>query len=68
MSDQVVQFIEKTIETWRMELKARGKSLAVIKIQRGIFQRDALSSLLFVTAMMQLNDIIRKCKARHKLS
>ena len=30
--DQVVQFIKKTMETWRRELTAGGKSLAEIKI------------------------------------
>ena len=30
--DQVVQFIEKTMETWRVELTAGGKSLADAKI------------------------------------
>ena len=61
--DQVVQFIEKTIEIWRVELTARGKSLAEVKIQRSIFQGDALSPLLFVIAMMPLNHILRKCTA-----
>ena len=51
-----------------MELKAGGKSLAEVKIQRGIFQGDALSLLLFVIAMMPLNLILRKCTARYKLS
>ena len=50
------------------ELTARGKSLAETKIQRGIFQGDALSPLLFIIAMMQLNHILRKCTAGYKLS
>ena len=44
--DQIVQFIEKTMQTWRVELTAGGQSLAEVKIQRGVFQRDALSPLL----------------------
>ena len=51
-----------------MELTAGGRSLAETKIQRGIFQRDALSPLLFVIAMMTLNHILRKCTAGFKLS
>ena len=61
--DQVVQFIEKTMKTWRVELITGGKSLAEVKIQRGIFQGDVLSSLLFVIAMMPLNHILRKWTA-----
>ena len=40
--DQVVLFMEKTMETCRVELTAGGKSLAEVKIQRGLFQGDAL--------------------------
>ena len=54
------------MKTWRVELS--GQSLAEVKIQRGIFQVDVLSSLLFVRAMMPLNHILRKCTAGYKLS
>ena len=63
--DEVIQFIEKT---WRVELTAGSKSLAVVKIQRGTFQGDTLSPLLFVIAMMPLSHIIRKCIGGYQLS
>ena len=66
--NKVINFIEKTMETWRVELTAGEKSLAEAKIQKGIFQVDALSPLLFVIAMMPLNHIHRKCTAGYKLS
>ena len=66
--DPVAQFIEKIMETWRVELTAGGKSLAAVKIQRGKFQGDALSPLLFVIAMMLLNYILKKSTAGYKLS
>ena len=66
--DQVVQFIEKTMETGRVELTAEEKSLAEVKIQRRIFHGDALSPLLFVIAMMPFSHILRICTARYKLS
>ena len=66
--DQVVQFIEKTMKTWRVELTTGGKSFEKIKIQCGISQGDALSLLLFMITMMSLNHIIRKCTSRYKLS
>ena len=47
---------------------AGGRSLAETNIQRGIFQGDALSPLLFIIAMMPLNHILRKCTAGCKLS
>ena len=68
ISDEVKYFIEKTMQTWRVELTAVRKSSAKANIQRSIFQGDALSSLLFVIAMMPLNHILRKCTVGYKLS
>ena len=51
------------MKTWRVELTVGGKSLAEIKIQRGIFQGYVLSPLLFIIAMMPLNHILKKCTA-----
>ena len=56
------------MKTWRVELTAGGRSIAETKIQRGIFQGDALSPLLLIIAMMPLNHILRKCTAGYKLS
>ena len=56
------------MKTWRRELTAGGRRLAEAKIQRGIFQEDALSPLLFIIAMMPFYHILRKCTARYKLS
>ena len=67
ISDEVINFIDKTMKTWRFELIAGGR-LTEAKIQRGIFQIDAQSPLLFIIAMMPLNHILRKCKAGYKLS
>ena len=57
ISDEVINFTDKTMKTWRVELTAGGKRLAEAKIQRGIFQGDALSPLLFIIAMVPLNHI-----------
>ena len=63
-----MKLIEKTMETGRVELTAGRKSLAEVKIQRGIFQGDALSPLLFVITMMPFNHILKKCMAGYKFS
>ena len=38
------------MKTWRVELTAGRRSFAETEIQRGSFQGDALSPLLFITA------------------
>ena len=48
------------MKTWRVELTAEGKCSAKAKIQRGIFQKDALSPLLFIIAMVTHNRILTK--------
>ena len=68
ISHEVINFIEKTMKTWRVELTAEERSVAESNIQRGIFQGDALSPLLFIIAMILLNYILRKCTAAYKLS
>ena len=68
ISDEVINLIEKTMKIWRMELIAGGRCFTEAKIQRGIFQGDALSPLQFVIAIMPLNHILRKCTAGYKLS
>ena len=55
------------MKNWKVELTA-GEILVELKIQRGIFQRDALSSLLFVIAMMPLNYILRECTGGYKIT
>ena len=40
ISDEVINFIKKTIKTWKVELTAGRRSLAEAKIQRDIFQED----------------------------
>ena len=56
------------MKTCRVELIAGGRSLAEAKIQRDIFQGDALLSLLFIIAMIPVSHTLRKCTAGYKLS
>ena len=62
ISDEVINFIEKIMKTRRVYLTAEAK------IQKGIFQGNALSPLLFIIMMMSLNYILRKCTAGYEVS
>ena len=68
ISDEVINCIEKTMKTWKVELIAGERNLTEAKIQRGIFLGDAISTVIFIIAMIPLNYILRKCTAGYKLS
>ena len=68
ISHEVINFIEKNMKNWRVELTAGWRSLAETNIQRGIFQGDALSPQLSIIVMTPLKHILRKCTVGYKLS
>ena len=68
ISHEVINFIDKTYKTSRVEFTVGGINLAEKKIQRGISLGDALLPLLFIIDMMPLNHIFRKCTAGYNLS
>ena len=57
VADNVRSLLEGSMRNWKTELSADGKSLGVFNIKRGIFDRDSLSSLLFVMVMAPLSMI-----------
>ena len=63
ISYEFINVIEKNLKTSREALTAAGRSIAEAKIQRGIYQGDALSPLLFIIVIIPLNHIFRKCIA-----
>ena len=56
------------MEKWKVELTAGWSTLAEMKIQRNIIERDSLLSELFVGAGIPLNYIIRKCTRGYKFT
>ena len=62
----VRQFLLSSMKKWKTELTSCGQQLGVVNINRGIFQGDSLSPLLFVLCMVPLSLVLRRSKAGYK--
>ena len=56
------------MKSWRVELTIGSDVLGEVKINRGIFQGDSLSPLLFIIALLSLTSILRKSKPGYKFA
>ena len=63
IADNVRSFLEKTMKKWKLLLNSNGSNLCEIDVNRGIFQGDRLSPLIFVILMIHLSLLLRKVKA-----
>ena len=61
ISDEVINFISKTMENCKVKLIAGGQILAEVKFQRVLFQGESILPLLFIIAMMPIDFIFRLC-------
>ena len=67
VSDNILQFVKRSMANWQTELNSCGESLAKVNIRRGTFQGDSLSPLLFVICMIPLTHVLHKAKAGYTL-
>jgi len=65
IADNVINFIQKSMDQWKLSLTASGEHLGDVEVKRGIFQGDSLSPLLFVLSMFPLSLILRKVNASY---
>ena len=47
IADNVKNFMEKSMEQWKLSFTSNGEDLGETQVKRGIFQGDSLSPLLF---------------------
>ena len=67
VAENIINFVERSMSSWRTELTSSGEMLGSVRIQRGIFQGDSLSPLLFVICMIPLTCVLRKARVGYML-
>ena len=66
IADIARNFLEKSMEQWKLSLTSNGEDLGEVDVKKGIFQGDSLSSLLFVLSMVYLSLILIKVNASYE--
>ena len=66
IANNVQDFLNNSMKSWKLELNASGKTLGEVDIRRGIFQGDSLSPLLFVLCMVPLTWFWRRAKSGYE--
>lgn len=66
IADNVRDFLSRSMKYWKLSLCSNGVQLGDVKVNRGIFQGDSLSPLIFVLAMIPMSLLLRKVKAKYE--
>ena len=66
IADNVRSFLEKSMKNWTPLLTTNGSDLCEVDVNRGIFQGDSLSPLIFVICIIPLSLLLRKVKASYE--
>ena len=55
IADNVKKVLEKSVKKWKLSLNANDSDLCEVDVNRGIFQGDSRSPLIFVICMIPLS-------------
>ena len=62
LSPNVIALLKSTMIDWKTELISGDTNLGGVNINRGIFQGDSLSLLLFILSLIPLTLVLRRMK------
>ena len=60
VSENVERLLRNSMADWKTVLTANGDALGEVEINRGIFQGDSLSPLLFIIVMIPLTILLKR--------
>ena len=63
IAENIRKFLENSMKNWKLWLASIGVDLCKIDVNRGIFQGNSLSPLIFIICMIPLSFLLRKVKA-----
>ena len=66
IAENIRKFVENSMKNRKLRLASNGLDLCEIDVNRGIFQGDSLSPLIFVIFMIPLSILFRKVKASYE--
>merc|ERR1711911_225066 len=67
VAGNVAELLRCSMDNWRTQLMGNGTILGTVNIERGIFQGDSLSPLLFVMIMIPLSRRLNSTDLGYKL-
>jgi len=67
VNGDLINFVKREMGKWSTELTSAGQVLGKVPIQRGIFQGDALSPLLFIMARFPISITLRRMKKGYEM-
>ena len=66
--ENIKSLLVNSMEKWKVTLCSENSELGEVEIKRGIFERNPLSSLMFVLELIPLSLILRKEKVAYEFS
>ena len=66
IASNVRNFLDMSMERWKLSLTCNDEDLREVDVKRGIFQGDRFSPILFILNMLPLSLMLRKVNASYE--